>query len=65
VLEMTIECPGMKFKKFGLDREAGPWTYEAIDMAIGKKVSGLISRPPQAARPGAVSTGRMLRRNES
>jgi len=34
VIEMTIECPGMKFKKFVLDREAGPWTYEAIDMAI-------------------------------
>jgi len=69
VIEMTIECPGMKFKKFALDREAGLWTYEAIEMAIelgrGKKVSGLISRPPQAARPDAVSTGRMPRRNES
>jgi len=37
VIEMTIECPGMKFKKFGLDREAGPWTYEAIDMAIATR----------------------------
>jgi hypothetical protein len=37
VIEMTIECPGMKFKKFALDREAGPWTYEAIDMAIEKQ----------------------------
>jgi len=34
---MTIECPGMKFKKFALDREAGPWTYEAIDMAIANR----------------------------
>ena len=37
VLEMTIECPGMKFKKFGLEREAGLWTYEAIDMAIATR----------------------------
>jgi glutathione synthase/RimK-type ligase-like ATP-grasp enzyme len=37
VIEMTIECPGMKFKKFALDREAGPWTYEAIDMAIANR----------------------------
>lgn len=37
VLEMTIECPGMKFKKFALDREAGIWTYEAIDMAIATR----------------------------
>jgi hypothetical protein len=37
VIEMTIECPGMKFKKFTLDREAGPWTYEAIDMAIATR----------------------------
>ena len=34
VIEMTIECPGMKMKKFALEREAGPWTYEALDMAI-------------------------------
>lgn len=38
VIEMTIECPGMKFKKFGLEREAGPWTYEALDMAIATHV---------------------------
>lgn len=37
VIEMTIECPGMKFKKFALDREAGVWTYEAIDMAIATR----------------------------
>ena len=34
VIEMTNECPGMKMKKFALEREAGPWTYEALDMAI-------------------------------
>ena len=38
VIEMTIECPGMKFKKFGLQREAGPWTYEALDMAIAMQL---------------------------
>jgi len=27
----------MKFKKFGLEREAGLWTYEAIDMAIATR----------------------------
>lgn len=37
VIEMTIECPGMKFRKFALDREAGVWTYEAIDMAIATR----------------------------
>jgi glutathione synthase/RimK-type ligase-like ATP-grasp enzyme len=37
VIEMTIECPGMKFKKFSLDREAGIWTYEALDMAIATR----------------------------
>jgi glutathione synthase/RimK-type ligase-like ATP-grasp enzyme len=41
VIEMTIECPGMKFKKFALDREAGPWTYEAIDMAIENAGRGI------------------------
>ncbi len=34
VLEMTIECPGLKIRKCGVEREVGPWTYEAIDMAI-------------------------------
>jgi hypothetical protein len=42
VIEMTIECPGMKFKKFALDREAGPWTYEALDMAIEHAGRGII-----------------------
>jgi hypothetical protein len=37
VIEMTIECPGMKFKKFALQREAGPWTYDALDMAIATR----------------------------
>lgn len=34
VLEMTIECPGLKIKRCGIEREIGPWTYEALDMAI-------------------------------
>ena len=34
VIEMSIECPGLKLKKLGLEKEAGPWTLEAIDMAI-------------------------------
>jgi hypothetical protein len=34
VLEMTIECPGLKIRKCGVEREVGPWTFEAIDMAI-------------------------------
>jgi glutathione synthase/RimK-type ligase-like ATP-grasp enzyme len=34
VLEMTIECPAMKFRKLALQQQAGPWTYEALDMAI-------------------------------
>ncbi len=37
VIEMTIECPGLKLKKFNLQQESGPWTYEAIDMAIAGK----------------------------
>lgn len=36
VLEMTIECPGLKIRKCGVEREVGPWTYEAIDMAIAE-----------------------------
>jgi hypothetical protein len=34
VLEMTIECPGLKIRKCGVEQEVGPWTYEALDMAI-------------------------------
>jgi hypothetical protein len=34
VLEMTIECPGLKIRKCNVEQEVGPWTYEAIDMAI-------------------------------
>jgi hypothetical protein len=34
ILEMTIECPGLKIKRCGVEREIGIWTYEAIDMAI-------------------------------
>jgi glutathione synthase/RimK-type ligase-like ATP-grasp enzyme len=41
VIEMTIECPGMKFKKFALDREAGVWTYEALDLAIANAGRGI------------------------
>ncbi len=36
VLEMTFECPGLKIKKCGVEREIGIWTYEAIDMAIAR-----------------------------
>ena len=38
VLEMTIECPGLKIKRCGVEREIGPWTYEALDMAIETRV---------------------------
>jgi hypothetical protein len=41
VIEMSIECPGLKLKKFNLDKEAGPWTYEAIDMAIEQARRGI------------------------
>jgi hypothetical protein len=34
ILEMTIECPGLKIRKCGVEQEVGPWTFEAIDMAI-------------------------------
>ena len=37
VLEMTIECPGLKIKRCGVEREIGPWTYEALDMAIATR----------------------------
>lgn len=36
VLEMTIECPGLKIKRCGVEREIGHWTYEALDMAIAE-----------------------------
>jgi hypothetical protein len=36
VIEMSIECPGLKLKKLGLEKEAGPWTLEAIEMAIAR-----------------------------
>jgi len=41
VLEMTIECPAMKFRTLALQKEAGPWTYEAIDMAIENARRGI------------------------
>ncbi len=41
VIEMTIECPGLKLKKFNLQEEAGPWTYEALDMAMEQARSGI------------------------
>ena len=41
VLEMTIECPGLKIKRCGVEREIGPWTYEAIDMAIENARRGI------------------------
>lgn len=34
IIEMTIECPGLKISACGVHREIGPWTYEAIDRAI-------------------------------
>ncbi len=34
VMEMTIECPGLKIKVAEVQREIGIWTYEALDMAI-------------------------------
>jgi hypothetical protein len=34
VLEMTIECPGLKIRKCGVEQEVGHWTHEALDMAI-------------------------------
>jgi hypothetical protein len=34
---MTIECPGLKIKCCGVQREIGLWTYEAIDMAIAMR----------------------------
>ena len=41
VLEMTIECPGLKIKRCGVEREIGPWTYEAIDLAIDNAQRGI------------------------
>ena len=38
VMEMTIECPGLKIKVAEVQREIGPWTYEALDMAIATHV---------------------------
>jgi len=35
IIEMTIECPGLKIRACGVRREVGHWTYEAIDRAIG------------------------------
>jgi hypothetical protein len=37
VMEMTIECPGLKIKVAEVQREIGPWTYEALDMAIATR----------------------------
>jgi glutathione synthase/RimK-type ligase-like ATP-grasp enzyme len=34
VMEMTIECPGLKIKVAEVQREIGIWTYESLDMAI-------------------------------
>ena len=34
IIEMTIECPGLKISACGVHREIGPWTYEALDHAI-------------------------------
>lgn len=42
VLEMTIECPGLKIQLCGVERETGPWTYEAIDLAIANARRGII-----------------------
>jgi len=40
IIEMTIECPGLKIKACGVHHEVGHWTYEAIDMAIAAGESG-------------------------
>ena len=37
VIEMTIECPGLKIRAAGVEREIGPWTHEALDMAIATR----------------------------
>lgn len=42
VIEMTFECPGLKIKRCGVEREVGLWTYEAIDMAIEQARRGII-----------------------
>ncbi len=42
VIEMTLECPGLKIKRCGVEREVGLWTYEAIDMAIEQARRGII-----------------------
>jgi glutathione synthase/RimK-type ligase-like ATP-grasp enzyme len=34
IIEMTIECPGLKISACDVHREVGHWTYEALDMAI-------------------------------
>lgn len=33
IIEMTIECPGLKIALCGIQKEIGVWTYEAIDRA--------------------------------
>jgi hypothetical protein len=39
VLEMTIECPGLKIALCGVERAVGHWTYEAIDLAIANEAA--------------------------
>lgn len=34
IIEMTIECPGLKISACGVHSEVGSWTYEALDRAI-------------------------------
>ncbi len=34
IIEMTIECPGLKISACDVHREVGHWTYDALDMAI-------------------------------
>jgi hypothetical protein len=45
ILEMTIECPGLKISACRVHREVGHWTYEAIDRAIADTTPGA---PPSA-----------------
>ena len=40
IIEMTIECPGLKISACGVHREIGPWTYEALDRAIDSAHTG-------------------------
>ncbi len=50
IIEMTIECPGLKIKACGVHREVGHWTYEALDRAIAETGSGRETAAPVPER---------------